>query len=231
MMGRRRQFLLAGAVLLAVLAAVPFGVDEYRVVLITQAFTFAIAAISLDLVWGYAGIPDLGHSVWFGIGALTVGLMTTKVSDTGLVLQAGGTLGTYLLAILVGTIAAAVIGGVIAWYAFPSRGANPFYIGVVGLALSTAIQPLYTQFPAITGGENGLFGFAYSGLSTDGWYYVIAACFVLVIGGALVLVRSDFSLLIAAVRDNERRARYLGNDVERLKIVVFALGAGVAGFA
>lgn len=228
---RRRDFLIIGAVLVIGIAAVPWLGSEYRTQLWTQAFTFAIAAVSLDLVWGYTGIPDLGHSVWFGVGALTVGLMTTTVSDTGLVLSAGGTALTYVLAIIVGTIAAGITGGVVAWYSFPSRGGNPFYIGVVGLALSTAIQPLYTQLPGITGGENGLFGFAYDGLSTIGWYYVIAACFLVVTLGSLILVRSDFGLLIAAIRDNERRARYLGNDVERIKIVVFALGAAVAGFA
>jgi branched-chain amino acid transport system permease protein len=228
---RRRDFLIVGAALVVAIAIVPWLGSEYRTQLWTQAFTFAIAAISLDLVWGYTGIPDLGHSVWFGIGALTVGLMTTTVSDTGLVLEAGGTALTYILAVIVGTVAAGIAGGIVAWYAFPSRGANPFYIGVVGLALSTAIQPLYTQLPGITGGENGLFGFAYDGLSTVGWYYLIGACFVLVMVGALVLVRSDFGLLIAAIRDNERRARYLGNDVERVKIAVFALGAAGAGFA
>ena len=228
---RRRDFLIVGAALVVAIAIVPWLGSEYRTQLWTQAFTFAIAAISLDLVWGYTGIPDLGHSVWFGIGALTVGLMTTSVSDTGLVLEAGGTALTYILAVIVGTVAAEIVGGIVAWYAFPSRGANPFYIGVVGLALSTAIQPLYTQLPGITGGENGLFGFAYDGLSTIGWYYVIAVCFALVMLSALVLVRSDFGLLIAAIRDNERRARYLGNDVERVKIAVFALGAAGAGFA
>ncbi len=228
---RRRDFLIVGAALVVAIAIVPWLGSEYRTQLWTQAFTFAIAAISLDLVWGYTGIPDLGHSVWFGIGALTVGLMTTSVSDTGLVLEAGGTALTYILAVIVGTVAAGIVGGIVAWYAFPSRGANPFYIGVVGLALSTAIQPLYTQLPGITGGENGLFGFAYDGLSTIGWYYVIAVCFALVMLSALVLVRSDFGLLIAAIRDNERRARYLGNDVERVKIAVFALGAAGAGFA
>jgi branched-chain amino acid transport system permease protein len=227
----RCDFLIVALVLTIGIAAVPWLGSEYRTQLWTQAFTFAIAAVSLDLVWGYTGIPDLGHSVWFGVGALTVGLMTTTLSETGLVLEAGGTTLTYMLAIVVGTVVAGIIGGIVAWYSFPSRGANPFYIGVVGLALSTAIQPLYTQLPGITGGENGLFGFAYDGLSTIGWYYVIAGCFVVVILGALVLVRSDFGLLIAAIRDNERRARYLGNDVERVKIVVFALGAAVAGFA
>jgi branched-chain amino acid transport system permease protein len=230
-MSRRRDFLIIGALLFVAIAVVPSLGSEYRTQLWTQAFTFAIAAISLDLVWGYTGIPDLGHSVWFGIGALTVGLMTTSVSDSGLVLEAGGTTLTYIFAAVVGTVAAGIIGGIVAWYSFPSRGANPFYIGVVGLALSTAIQPLYTQLPGITGGENGLFGFGYDGLSTIGWYYVIAVCFVLVMIGALVLVRSDFGLLIAAIRDNERRARYLGNDVERVKIAVFALGAAGAGFA
>jgi branched-chain amino acid transport system permease protein len=228
---RRRDFLIVGGVLAIGIAIVPWLGGEYHTQLWTQAFTFAIAAISLDLVWGYTGIPDLGHSVWFGIGALTVGLMTTTVSDTGLVLEAGGTAPTYILAVIAGTVAAGICGGIVAWYAFPSRGANLFYIGVVGLALSTAIQPLYTQLPSVTGGENGLFGFAYGGLSTVGWYYLVAVCFVLVMLGALVLVRSDFGLLIAAIRDNERRARYLGNDVERIKIVVFALGAAGAGFA
>ncbi len=228
---RRREFLLVGTALIVGIAVVPFIGDEYRTQLWTQAFTFAIAAVSLDLVWGYTGIPDLGHSVWFGIGALTVGLMTTTVSDTGLVVEAGGTAITYVLAVVVGTIAAAIAGGIVAWYSFPSRAANPFYIGIVGLALSTAIQPLYTQLPGITGGENGLFGFAYDGIGTLGWYYVCAACFVAVLVGALILVRSDFGVLIAAIRDNERRARYLGNDVERIKISVFALGAGGAGFA
>jgi len=231
MSARRRDFILIGSALIVVIAAVPFLGNEYRTQLWTQAFTFAIAAVSLDLVWGYTGIPDLGHSVWFGIGALTVGLMTTTVSDTGLVLESGGTAGTYIFAIALGTVIAAIAGAVVAWYAFPSRGANPFYIGIVGLALSTAIQPLYTQLPGITGGENGLFGFAYGGLDTIGWYYVCGACFVAVLVGALILVRSDFGLLIAAIRDNERRARYLGNDVERTKIAVFAVGAGVAGFA
>ena len=228
---RRRDFLIAGAVLTIAIAIVPWLGSEYRTQLWTQAFTFAIAAISLDLVWGYTGIPDLGHSVWFGIGALTVGLMTTSVSDTGLVLEAGGTALTYVAAVILGTLAAGIAAGIVAWYAFPSRGGNLFYIGVVGLALSTAIQPLYTQLPGITGGENGLFGFGYDGLSTIAWYYLIGACFLLTMLGALVLVRSDFGLLIAAIRDNERRARYLGNDVERVKIVVFALGGAGAGFA
>src|SRR6185437_8739337 len=107
MSARRRDFILIGSALIVVIAAVPFLGNEYRTQLWTQAFTFAIAAVSLDLVWGYTGIPDLGHSVWFGIGALTVGLMTTTVSDTGLVLESGGTAGTYILAIAVGTVAAA----------------------------------------------------------------------------------------------------------------------------
>src|SRR6185312_9595817 len=231
MSARRRDFLLIGAALIAVIAVVPFLGNEYRTQLWTQAFTFAIAAVSLDLVWGYTGIPDLGHSVWFGIGALTVGLMTTTVSDTGLVLESGGTAGTYIFAIALGTVIAAIAGAVVAWYAFPSRGANPFYIGIVGLALSTAIQPLYTQLPGVTGGENGLFGFAYGGLGTIGWYYVCGACFVAVLVGSLILVRSDFGLLIAAIRDNERRVRYLGNDVERTKIAVFAIGAAVGAIA
>ena len=156
--------------------------------------------------------------------------MTTTVSDTGLVLQAGGTLPRYIAAIIIGTVAGGVAAGIVAWYSC-SRGTSHFYIAVVGLALSTAIQPLYTQFPNITGGENGLFGFGYDKISIAGWYYITAIAFLLVTAATYALARSDFGLMVRAVRDNERRARYLGINVEHVKIVVYAIGGAGAGLA
>ncbi|MDR3468013.1 MAG: ATP-binding cassette domain-containing protein [Xanthobacteraceae bacterium] len=204
--------------------------DAYVTMLLAQSFTYAIAAISLDLVWGYAGIPELGHSLWFGIGALCVGSMTTSVSETGGVLAAGADATTYILAAAVGVVLAAAMAAIVGWYAF-SRGATHFYIAVVGLALAAAAQPAYSQFPRYTGGEGGLFGFAYEGFSNAEWYYVSAAVLLCVTAFLIVLVRSDFGLLLRAVRDNERRVRYLGFNVERIKIAIYSLGAALAGLA
>ena len=86
-MSRQRLLLLAGAlVFVGVVLLMPQLLGTYYLSLLTESILFAIAALSLDLVWGYTGIPDLGHALWFGTGALAVGLMTTDVDPTGLVL-------------------------------------------------------------------------------------------------------------------------------------------------
>jgi branched-chain amino acid transport system permease protein len=220
--------------LLAIAAAgaicLPFVADEYRLLVLTQCLIFAIAAVSLDAVWGYVGILDLGHSVWFGIGALGVGVMTTQVSPTGMVLQAGGTGGQYVAGVGLGMLAAASLAGLVGWYAL-APNLSHFYIAVVGLAMAMTAIPLYSQFPSWTGGENGLFGFAYDKLSTTAWFYVAGAVFTVVVAGLHVLVRSDFGLLLRAIRDNERRARYLGFNVEGVKIAMLCCGAALGALA
>lgn len=217
-------------VAMAAAGCVPLVADEYRVLILTQCLIFAIAAVSLDVVWGYVGILDLGHSIWFGIGALAVGAMTTQVSATGMVLQSGGAGGLYIAAVVVGMLVAIAVAAVVGWYAL-APNVSQFYIAVVGLALAMTAVPLYSQFPSWTGGENGLFGFAYDKLSTNAWFYVAGAVFVVVMTGLRVLVRSDFGLLLRAIRDNERRARYLGFHVEGVKIAMLCFGAALGALA
>jgi branched-chain amino acid transport system permease protein len=218
------------ALALIVLAA-PVLNDQFVIYLLTQAFLYAVLAISLDLIWGYTGILNLGHSLWFGIGALSVGMMTTTVSESGMVTSVRGGWLTYLAAILLGVFISATIAAMVAWYSFSTRGSSHFYIAIVSLALAAAVQTAYIQFPAITGGENGLFGFALLGVSQQAWYYVAAIVLAFVIAAALIFVRSDFGLLLIAIRDQERRASYLGFDVNLVKILVFALGAALAALA
>ncbi len=84
---KTRGLWVAGAVALVVLVLLmPHLLGTYYLSLLTESLLFGVAALSLDLVWGYTGIPDLGHALWFGTGALAVGMMTTKLDPTGLVL-------------------------------------------------------------------------------------------------------------------------------------------------
>ena len=217
---------VAAAVILA-----PLLNDQFILYLLTQAFLYAVLAISLDLIWGYTGILNLGHSLWFGTGALAVGVATTTVSESGMVTSVHGGWLTYLAAIFAGIIVSAIIAALVAWYSFSTRGSSHFYIAIVSLALATAVQTAYLQFPSITGGENGLFGFALPGVSSLAWYYVAALVLACVMACALIFVRSDFGLLLVAIRDQERRASYLGYDVNLVKILIFALGAALAALA
>lgn len=227
---RKRASWGGGLIALAVLALVGQLTSDYDTGLLTTAFIYGIVAVSLDLVWGYVGTPDLGHALWFGIGALTVGVITTTTDSTGLVKSVHGGGLRYTLAILLGMAIAAAVAGVVGKFSFSARG-SAFYIAIVTLALTTAAATLYSQFPRLTGGDNGLFGFGPLSVSQRTWYYVALAALAVVTLGAVVLVRSDLGLLLRAVRDNETRARYLGYNVENVKTVTFMGGAAVAAFA
>jgi branched-chain amino acid transport system permease protein len=229
---RQRLLMLLGALGLAGLVLLmPQLLGTYYLSLLTASILFAIAALSLDLVWGYTGIPDLGHALWFGTGALAVGMMTTDVDPNGLVLGVHGGLGAHVAGIVIGMGVAAVVAMVVGLVSFSQGESDPFYIAIVTLALTLIAGTVYTQETKWTGGDSGLFGFAYHGFSGDTWYYISAVLLVLVAAGAVVLVRSDFGLVMRAIRDNERRIRFFGTNVEYVKIGVFVLGAVLSALA
>ena len=124
----------------------PHLLGTYYLSLLTESLLYGIVALSLDLVWGYTGIPDLGHALWFGTGALAVGMMTTNVDPTGLVLgdarrarpprrrdrdRHGASPGA--IALVVGLLS------------FSQGESDPFYIAIVTLALTVVAGTLYTQ--------------------------------------------------------------------------------------
>ena len=125
---------------IAAVIGAPFLSDQFIVYLLTQAFLYAVLAISLDLIWGYTGILNLGHSLWFGIGALAVGMMTTTVSESGMVTSIHGSWLTYLAAIFSGIILSAFVASLVAWYSFSTRGSSHFYIAIVSLALAAGLE-------------------------------------------------------------------------------------------
>jgi branched-chain amino acid transport system permease protein len=226
-----RPVMIATAAIAVVVLVTPYLTGTYYQQLLAQAFLYAIVAVSLDFVWGYAGVPDLGHALWFGIGALSVGHATTVLSDVGLVTEVHGSFGRYLIGAVVGVVAATVLAAVVARLCLSSRRSNDFYIVVVTLALATAAVTVYDQTPGLGGGENGLFGFNLQNVTPLGWYYITAALLAVTVAVALVVVRSDFGLLMRAVRDNAPRARYLGYNDVNVKIGVFTAGAAVTALA
>jgi branched-chain amino acid transport system permease protein len=227
----RATWVIAALVVLAVVLLMPHVLGTYYLSLLTESLLYALVALSLDLVWGYTGMPDLGHALWFGTGALSVGIMTTKVDSTGLTMGTYGGLGRHVAGIAIGMAVAGGVAFVVGLLSFSQGESDPFYIAIVTLALTVIAGTLYTQETGWTGGDNGLFGFAYRGFSGTTWYYICAALLVVVAAGALVLVRSDFGLVMRAIRDNQRRVRFFGTNVEAVKIGVFVLGAVLAALA
>jgi branched-chain amino acid transport system permease protein len=219
--GRARIRIVGGFALLgAVLLASPLVLDEYAQQILSQAFFFAIAAVTVDLLWGYTGILTFGQSAFFGIGVYTVALALAYYVE-GPLATAG--------AIAVAMGAAALVGGAIGWLSFWD-GASPIYVAIVTLALPVVFTQIILSGGAYTGSSSGL-PIAVPLLSLTDWFWLSGALLLLVAIGAYVLVSSDAGRILVAIRENEERCRYLGLRTARVKIRLMAVCGAIAALA
>ena len=142
----RRRILVVFLVLAGILGAAPLVLGDYAQQILSQAFFFAIAAITVDLLWGYTGILTFGQSAFFGIGVYTVAIALAYYVE--------GTLAT-AGAILVAMGFAALVGAGVGWLAFFDR-ASPIYVAIVTLALPVAFTQVILSGGAYTGSSSGL---------------------------------------------------------------------------
>ena len=216
MVSSARRFVLGAALL----AASPLVLGEYAQQILSQAFFFAIAAITVDLLWGYTGILTFGQSAFFGVGVYTVALALAYYVE--------GALGT--AAVMLGAmVAAALIGAAVGWLSFFDR-ASPIYVAIVTLALPVVFTQVILSGGAYTGSSSGL-PIPVPAFSIMQWYWVSGGLLLLVALVSSVLVSSDTGRLLVAIRENEERCRYLGLRTSRLKIRLLAACSAVAALA
>ena len=129
----------------------PLFLGTYYLGLLTISLVYGVLAVSLDLVWGYTGIPDLGHALWFGIGALSVAMATTKLDSFGIVLTTYPGLGRHLAGLVIGVLVAGAVAAVVGILSFSQREADPFYIAIVTLALTVVAGTIYTPAAPVHG--------------------------------------------------------------------------------
>src|SRR5437773_3082306 len=216
MVSSARYFVL----LAALLAASPLVLGEYAQQILSQAFFFAVAAVTVDLLWGYTGILTFGQSAFFGIGVYTVAIALAYYVE--------GVMGT--AAAMVGAmVAAALIGAAVGWLSFFDR-ASPIYVAIVTLALPVVFTQVILSGGAYTGSSSGL-PIPVPALSIMQWYWIAGGLLLLVAMVSYVLVSSDTGRLLVAIRENEERCRYLGLRTSRLKIRLLAACSAVAALA
>tara|TARA_R110002020_G_scaffold266683_2_gene481718 strand:- start:1164 stop:2144 length:981 start_codon:yes stop_codon:yes gene_type:complete len=206
-------------VLLAFLIALPFMVYP---VFVMKVMCFALFAAAFNLLLGFGGLLSFGHAAYFG-GASYVAAHAAKVWGF-----------TPELAVLAGTLAAAVLGLAIGSLAIRRQG---IYFAMVTLAFAQMVYFFALQ-AEFTGGEDGIQGvprgdlFGLFSLQDNMalYFFVLAITF----GGILALYRivhSPFGQVLKAIRENEPRAISLGYQVNRYKLMVFTLSATFAGLA
>lgn len=199
----------------------PFIFDMYLVNILIKSFFFAIAVITVDILWGYTGYLTFGQSAFFGIGAYCAGLIFTyqEFSDA-----------TIILAISLAVVVSAGVGlciGLLSFY----RGAAPFFACIISLVLPITLSQLILSLGSFTGSSSGLTGFDTFEFDMDQWYWISGGLLTVIALLSWYFVSSDFGKVLVAIRDNESRCEYLGLNPAKIKIVLLTCCAAIAGVA
>ena len=222
---------LVGTVAFALL---PFIVPPYYVGLMIPFFGYAIALLGFNLLFGYTGLLSFGHAMFLGVGAYGAAVMTgLGIKSFELVLVAV-ILASAAIALPIGLLCVRYIG---------------IFFGMLTLAFGMLFHSFLFKFYYVTGGDSGMrvarmkiLGIEFAKynkiefLAGPFYYYCLG---LLIIGGFLMwrIVHSPFGLHLRTIRDNARKAEYLGVHVHRFRLAAFvisaafgAVGGAILGF-
>ncbi|MFM9882224.1 MAG: urea ABC transporter permease subunit UrtC [Burkholderiales bacterium] len=242
---------------LANLAATPgstWHVSDYFVTLAGKIMCYAIVAIALDLVWGYAGILSLGHGLFFALGGYAMGMyLMRSIGNEG---QYRMDLPDFMVfldwkelpwhwwntdqfwwAMVLVVLVPGLLAYVFGYFAFRSR-IKGVYFSIITQALTYAAMLLFFRNETGFGGNNGftdfkrIVGFAIARPETRMTLFILTG--LTMIGTLLIaraIVTSRFGRVLTAIRDAESRVMFCGYDTSRYKLFVWTLSAMLCGIA
>ncbi len=194
----------------------------------SRVVVLGLAAMSLNFLLGYTGVLSFGHAAYFGLGSYGAAMTLRYLLPSTAV--------ALLVGVVVAAIAAAIIGALIVRL----RGV---YFAMVTIAFGQVFYFVAFRWNRVTGGDDGLTGWhrepIHLGATTldilgddRAFYYFALALFAICVGIMSAVLRSPFGRTLLAIRENERRARFLGIPVGQhvwLSFVISCLFTGVAG--
>ena len=229
-------------------------VSSYAIALIGKFMCYALAALALDLVWGYAGILSLGHGVFFALGGYAHGMYLMRAIGHDGVYQSDlpdfmvfldwktypwywSMTDNYWYCLALVVLVPGVLAFVFGFFAFRSR-IKGVYFSIITQAMTFAFMLLFFRNNTGFGGNNGftdfkrILGYSVSAPSTRAVLYLITLAFLL---GALALCRwivgSKLGRVLQAVRDSESRLMFIGYNPLGFKLFVWTLSAVLCGIA
>ncbi len=225
-----RLALLTIVVALALVGPIAAVLEPFWLYVLVQILVFALLALSLDFVFGYAGLLSFGHAAMFGAGGYTSALLVSELTPNALVVLP--------LSMLAGVVVAAVIG----WFSIRAKG---IYFAMLTLAFAQMFYIIaFTDLPAtvvgaesITGGDNGIYGIQLYDLfvidlsARINYYFMTLALVVASLATLVRIANSPFGRVLQGIRENEERIEFIGYDVRRYKVIGFAISGGFAGLA
>ena len=209
--------LIAATALMLVLAQ-----KTYYALIIALFGIYAIVATSLDVLFGYTGQISLGHAGLFAIGAYSSALLTIKLGVPS------------LLSLVLGSAITALIGALIA---IPASKLVKHFLSLLMIAFGQIIYLIINSWTEVTGGSLGIMNIPYlnvfgfevnSNLKGAIVIWMILAVVLLV---KHRIIRSRIGNAFIAIRENTVAARGLGIDVQKYKVLAFAVSAAMTGLA
>ncbi len=226
---KHRPYLIETLTVIGLIAA-PFVLPHlgFAPNTVNRILVWGLFGIGFDILFGFTGLLSFGQSAFYGTGGFVAAYLLTRAGFPHVV-----------AALLIGTVAAAVVGYLVGLIALRRTG---IYFAMITVAIAEMFY--FVEFNPLadwTGGENGLpgvptpsfdFGFV-SVHFTTGWslYWFLAFCYFLGIVIALRIVRSPVGAVLSAIRDNPLRAAAVGHNIHAYKLTAFVVAAAYAGFA
>jgi urea transport system permease protein len=247
-------FVLFPLLNLYVKADSPFHVSTYWVTLAGKIMCYAIVAVAMDLIWGYAGILSLGHGLFFALGGYAFGMyLMRQIGSDGQYRQNMPDFMVFLdwkefpwtwwssdsfwWCALLAVAAPGLLAYVFGYFAFRSR-VKGVYFSIITQALTFAAMLLFFRNATGFGGNNGFTDFRRildMPIATPQARVALFATTGAVLIGTLLLARwivtSKFGRVLAAIRDAETRVMFCGYDTMHYKLFVWTLSAVLCGIA
>jgi urea transport system permease protein len=249
-----REVMIIGGLVLLFATAVPqllYAIGQgFRVGLLGRFMALGIAALGIDLIWGYTGMLSLGHGIFFALGGYAFAMFLLLQLPAGKLPEFFSLNGvtelpwfwqpfaslpfTLLAVILIPALVAAIVG----YFVFRNR-IRGVYFSILTQAALIVFYNLFNSQQKWINGTNGLktdsamfFGKVVSSIEVQ-WLFYLFSLFGVV--GAYGLCRwltnGRFGRLLMAIRDDEPRVRFSGYDPTGFKVFVLAVSAALAGIA
>lgn len=227
----------------------PLAISTYTLTLVGKILCYAVVAVALDLVWGYAGLLSLGHGLFFALGGYAMGMyLMRQAAGEGLPsfmaflswselpwFWSGTQYFAWALCLIV--LVPGVLAFVFGYFAFRSK-IKGVYFSIMTQALTYAGMLLFFRNETGFGGNNGFTGFTTLlgfPITATGTRVALFLATVLLMAASLAigfsLARSKFGRVLTAVRDAENRLTFCGYDPKGFKLFVWTLSAVLCGLA
>jgi branched-chain amino acid transport system permease protein len=209
----------------------PMVVPSFIQSLVTKMMIFALFGVSMNILWGYAGIPTFGHAAYFGFGGYCCGILIVH-----------GGISNFWVNLVLAMILTAVLAAALGIPAFRVYGVgaadNPIYFLLVTLAFGELLVRVAMTARSLTGGTTGLAGIPYPDLGIPGieidsqsFYYlvfvIVAVCLFII----NKIVNSHYGYALRGIHDNERRMQALGYNTWLYKYTSYIIAGAFGGVA